>query len=112
MVFLLLQSTGSRVHRLQQLWHTGLAAPQHMESPWSRDQTHVPCIGRQILIHWSTKEFQFCLMNAQVFLNFTDLVAFQVNVVNFCGTPHHQAMTLNEIMCVILVPDTEYMINK
>ena len=51
-------------------------------------------------------------MNAPVFLNFPDLVAFQVNVVHFCGTPYHQAMTLNEIMYVILVPDTEYMLNK
>ena len=27
-----------------------------MESYWIRDQTHVPCIGRQILIHCITKE--------------------------------------------------------
>ena len=25
-------------------------------SSWSRDTTHVPCIGRQILNHWTTKE--------------------------------------------------------
>ena len=25
-------------------------------SPLSRDQTHVPCIGRQILNHWTTRE--------------------------------------------------------
>ena len=24
-----------------------LVAPRHMESPWIRGQTHVPCIGRQ-----------------------------------------------------------------
>ena len=28
----------------------------HVESPWSRDRTHVPCIGRQILNHWTTRE--------------------------------------------------------
>ncbi|CAN0509821.1 unnamed protein product [Rangifer tarandus platyrhynchus] len=43
-------------HRLQgaqaqQLWYTGLAARQHVESSQIRDQTHVPCTGRQILIH-------------------------------------------------------------
>ena len=27
-----------------------------MESPWTRDWTHVPCIGRRILIHCATGE--------------------------------------------------------
>ena len=27
----------------------GLAAPLHMESSWTRDRTHVPCIGRRTL---------------------------------------------------------------
>ena len=30
--------TGSRV-QAQQLWHTGLVAPRHVESSWTRDQT-------------------------------------------------------------------------
>ena len=34
--------------------HKGLVIPQHMGFSWSRDQTCVPCIGRQILNHWST----------------------------------------------------------
>ena len=48
-----------RIHRLQQLWHmdsrvctvwcTGLVALWHMESSGTRDQMHVPCIGREIL---------------------------------------------------------------
>ena len=38
------------------LAYPGLAAPQHVESFQTRDQTHVPCIGRQILIHCTTKE--------------------------------------------------------
>ena len=33
-----------------------LVAPQHVESPQIRNQTHVPCIGRQILNHWTTRE--------------------------------------------------------
>ena len=28
----------------------------HVESSQSRDQTYVPCIARQILIHWTTRE--------------------------------------------------------
>ena len=52
---LLLQSTGSRV-QAQQLCGTRLITPRHVGSSWSRDQTHVPCIGRQTLHHWTTKE--------------------------------------------------------
>ena len=50
---LLLQSTGYR-QGLQRLWHTGLVAPQHVKSFWTRD--HVACIGRRILNHWTTGE--------------------------------------------------------
>ena len=60
---LLLQSTGSRCmgfsscgSRAQQLWHTGLAALRHVGSSWARDRTRVPCIGRWILNHCSTRE--------------------------------------------------------
>ena len=60
---LLLRSTGSR-HvgpsscgtRAQQLWCTGLVASGHMGSYRTRDQTHVPCIGRRILNHCTTRE--------------------------------------------------------
>ena len=34
-----------------------LAAPWHVESSQTRDRTCFPCTGRQILIHWSTREF-------------------------------------------------------
>ena len=59
--WLLLLWTGSRAHRLsscgsQYLWHTGLAALRHLGSSWTRDRTHVSCIGRQILYHWTTRE--------------------------------------------------------
>ena len=46
---------GSRA-QAQQLWHTGLAAPRHVGSSRTRAQTHVPCIGRQILNHCATRE--------------------------------------------------------
>ena len=66
-----LHSTGYWVRRLQklwllgsraqaqQLWHTGLVAPQHVGSSWTRNQTGVSCIGRWILYHWATKEARF-----------------------------------------------------
>ena len=48
----LLQSTGSRsrefssgITRAQQVWCTGLAASQYVESSQTRDQTHVPGTG-------------------------------------------------------------------
>ena len=46
--FSLLPSICSRAHRLQWLWHVGLAALWSVESSQIRDRTCVPCIGRQI----------------------------------------------------------------
>ena len=40
----------------QQLGHTGLVAPWHVGSSWTRNQTCVPCMGRQILNHWTIRE--------------------------------------------------------
>ena len=34
----------------------GLAALRHEGSSWTRDQTHVPCIGMRLLIHYTTRE--------------------------------------------------------
>ena len=42
--------------RLQYLWLSGLTAPWHVESSWARDRTRVPCTGRRILIHCTTRE--------------------------------------------------------
>ena len=36
----------------------GLVAPRHAESSRARDGTHVPCIGRGSLNHWTTREVQ------------------------------------------------------
>ena len=60
---LLLQSMGSRCTsfssrstRVQYLWHMGFVPLQHVGSSRIRDQTCVPCIGRWILIHCTTRE--------------------------------------------------------
>ena len=42
----------------QYLQHTGLIAPRYAGSSHIRDQTRVPCISRQILTHWTTRELQ------------------------------------------------------
>ena len=62
---LLLWSTGSKRvgfsscgTRDQQLWLTGLVAPRHVGSSWTRARTRVPCIGRRILNHCATREAQ------------------------------------------------------
>lgn len=53
---LLLQRTGSRVRRFQELWHLDLAALWHVESSPTRDWPCVPCVGRRIPDHWTTRE--------------------------------------------------------
>ena len=42
--------------QVQQLQLTGLVAPWHVGSSQTREQTRVPCIGRQILNHQTTRE--------------------------------------------------------
>ena len=46
---------GSRA-QAQWFWRTGLVAPRHVGSSWTRARTRVPCIGRQILNHCATRE--------------------------------------------------------
>ena len=56
-----LQHVSSRV-KAQQLWHTGLVAPGHVESSLTRDRTCVPCISKQTLIHCTSgKSLKNCL---------------------------------------------------
>ena len=40
----------------QKLWCMGLFSLWHVGSSQTRDQTRVPCIGRRILIHCTTRE--------------------------------------------------------
>ena len=37
-------------------WCMGSVAPWYVRSSQTRDQTHVPCSGRQIPNHWTTRE--------------------------------------------------------
>ena len=47
--------SGSRA-RAQLLWWSALVASWHVESSQTRDRTHAPCIGRQSLVHCTTRE--------------------------------------------------------
>ena len=59
---LLLWSTGSRCVGFSSC-SMGLAASSHVESFWARGWTHVPCIGRRILNHWTTKKvLYYCFL--------------------------------------------------
>ena len=40
----------------------GLVAPWHVGSSWIRDRTRVPCIGRRILNHCTTREVPVCFL--------------------------------------------------
>ena len=44
----------------------GLVALQHVGSSWTRGQTHVSCIGRQILYHLATRETQIRVFFSRV----------------------------------------------
>ena len=57
---------GRRAQRLlllaqQYLWCTGLVAPPHVGSPWTRVWTCVPCIDRWILLHCAPREVHICV---------------------------------------------------
>ena len=58
-----------QVPGLQWLQRTGLVAPRHVEFFGQGIKTHVPCIGRQVLNHQTTREIliQFLPYNCQIF---------------------------------------------
>jgi len=39
-----------------------VVAPRHVGSSQMRDRTHVPCIGKRILNHWTSREGQISLL--------------------------------------------------
>ena len=52
---------------VQQLWPMGLVTSRHVGSCRIRDQTHVSCLGRQILYHWATREALNALLTYNIF---------------------------------------------
>ena len=66
------RTLGSRAQQLwlagyraqaQQLWRMDLVAPRHVGSSRTRGRTCVPCIGRRILNHCTTREALAALQN-------------------------------------------------
>ena len=60
---------GSRAHGVQLL----LVAPWHVESSRTRDGTHVPYIGRQILSHWTIMEVLTVHFKAVIYIKILSL---------------------------------------
>ena len=56
MVCELLILVASLVAWSQLVWLMGLIAPGNLGSSWTRDRTCVPCTGRWILLHWTTRD--------------------------------------------------------
>ena len=54
--FLSLWCTGFSLQWLLLLRGTGSVTLWQVDSSWTRDQTHAPCIGKWILNHWTTGE--------------------------------------------------------
>ena len=46
----------------QSLWRRGLVAPRPVKSSWIRNWPHMPCFGRWILNHWTTREVPHWLL--------------------------------------------------
>ena len=46
----------------------GLAALRHVASSWARDRTRVCCIGRQVLIHCTTREALFIYFGCELLI--------------------------------------------
>lgn len=53
----------------QSLWRMCLVSSWYVESTWTRDGTHVPCIGRSILI--ATREVLFYFLIPHLLCHFT-----------------------------------------
>ena len=65
---------GSRAQG-QQFWCMGLVAPRYVGSSRSRARTRVPCVGRRILNHCTTREVLSIQFLREVV---TDLIVFSV----------------------------------
>ena len=63
---LLLGSSGFRVCA-QELWLVGSAAPGHVGSSWTKDQTRVSCTGRRFFTHGSSGKPLECVLKGDSF---------------------------------------------
>ena len=47
-------------------------------SSWPRDWTHVPCIGKQILYHWATREVQLYIHSHTIYVQTYTIYIFLI----------------------------------
>ena len=80
-----LSKRASRPIQAQQLRHTGLVAPKHVEYSWTRDQARVPCTVRWILHRWVTCLFSFFFLLRCIYILYWNIIALQC-CANFCCT--------------------------
>ena len=63
--------SSSQCAGLSLLWLTGLVAPWHVGSSQTRARTRIPCIGRQTLNHWATREAPcWCFLKAVLIMGY------------------------------------------
>ena len=87
----------------QQLRHTGLVALKHAGSSSTRDRTHVPCTGRWILNHWTTREVPQLLLFMSCHSGSCLYHQYSINVAIFVIT--------NVIIHLIIITDTSFFIS-
>ena len=75
----------------QQLWLTGLVVPRHVGSSQTRARTRVPCIGRQILNHCTTRE-ALCLVS------FTQILFLRCTYVVACTSGSDFLLLLSSVL--------------
>ena len=69
--------------QLQQLWHSGLVALQHMGSSRTKDWIHVPYIGKWILNHRTTREVPCFTIERHFLLDMSDFFLFRTLQTSF-----------------------------
>ena len=57
-----------------------IALPSSREFSWPRDQTHVSCIGRQILHHWGTRKSLYGIINTLKFCGLKQKPLFWLSI--------------------------------
>ena len=89
-----------------------LAAPRHVGSSQTRNQTRVPCIGRQILYHWAPRKALFLLLSSFALCH----TVHHLSTWSFFHQIHSQDLSMlmhidlaNNFNCFVLICYTKYL---
>ena len=87
------------------MWLTGPVAPRHVGSSQTRARTRVPCIGRQILNHYTTREAQKFLILIKISLSIF-FVACASGIASKMSSPYPRSFKFSPNLsfrsCIIL----------